>query len=1432
MERKWTEEQKEVIETRDADLLVSAAAGSGKTAVLVERVISTDHEHPADIDRMLVLTFTDAAASEMKEKIAQALRNMLAADPDNAHLRRQSVFLERARISTIHSFCSYVIRNYFHTIDVDPVYRTADDSERALMIRDVLKELFEKKITERDPEFLEFSKSYFIEKNAASKMADMIEKVYSFADAAPWPKVWLQKAAAQWEEGAGLGNSTKEGDTAKPDEKRGVKAPAEVCLDGKQSDERNAELQKEERVFQEPEFIRRKMESARETVADFLSETEELIRISSGSGGPASYLDALNSDIKMYGRILEQRTFDGMKQAFDAGVYQNLSNTRLKGTDPAIRKRVKARRDAIKNRFQNSRQTFFSSGTEAIRREMAYCAPFVRTLCSLTAEFMDLYAAHKRKKGIMDFSDLEHFALNILVKRHEDGTLERTEAADELASSFVTVMTDEYQDSNEVQELILQSVSGGGNGRHNRFMVGDIKQAIYGFRHARPEIFIEKYHSFGQAESGSKRIDLHKNFRSRPAVIDAVNYIFRRIMSEEIGGVTYDDTAALNAGRIPACDTAEQNVERESAAVLIAGGEPAGAAERRACAAERNAGEESSARVLNISREESAGGLAVQNADGIQNPGMNPAAAGKDAGGAPSAAVLDTCDVVICDRKDPDLADERTANKNTEIEAAMTAAHIKRLMKTMRIEDRATHEYRAPRYGDFVILLRSMAGAAETYTRVLLSEGIPVYAAQRTGYFKTVEVMTVLNYLRILDNPRQDIPLAAVLFSPIGSLTANDLALIRADSSEGGFYDACMKYLKDGGNIAVREKLKAFFDVAGKLRGMIPYTPVHTLIREVFDRTGYRSYAAAMPAGEQRAANLDMLVNRAYDYEKTSYHGLFSFIHYIEQMEKSKIDYGEVSLFTEGTDAVAITTIHKSKGLEYPIVFVCGCGRQFKITSFNDPVILHYDLGIGLDAVDVSHHKQKKTFYKSVVREACVRDMYSEEMRLLYVAMTRAREKLVLVGTCPDLTATIGGCAERKGTGGKVQNGVILSGRSYLDWILSALADDRCFLPAYQWAGIPETSVHDDCGRFRLFIESAAGLTLRRVRELASSENAEQALLRVMKEYHGGGGIDALLDEIGRYQYPYEDAVALPAKYTVSEIKRLAAASGEENDGADLAQEIPIVPYVPGFISKEDTTMTAAARGTIFHKALRFLNLKELFSVPVGENAVSRSEKTDALRNGKDHVFRNGRNETPVSGTAGHGRIGASANDGAGQNRKAPPAVDGGERDVMTEGDRESRQSALRSAAVEQIRSLRERGILSAEEAETIPVRKLAAFLGSNLCRRMAEADARGSLSREKEFTMSVPAYVVDPRTLSGEHVLVQGVIDAFFREGDGYVLVDYKTDHVRTPSELAERYAAQLRCYKYAIELATHKKVRERILYSTFLGQEITLRDVEGAEP
>ncbi|MGN0141064.1 MAG: helicase-exonuclease AddAB subunit AddA [Roseburia sp.] len=1244
----WTEEQRQVIDLRKRNILVSAAAGSGKTAVLVERIIGlvTDREHPVDIDRLLIVTFTNAAAAEMRERIGNAIEKELEKNPMDAHLQRQLTLIHNAQITTIDSFCLYVIRNHFHEIDLEPSFRIGDEGELKLLREDVLEKVLRRNYAQGEEAFLSLVDGYATGKNDAA-LRSMILQLYDFSRSYPWPKQWLSGCLA------GYGAADEE----------------EFCR---------------------ADFLKPLTAHIRAVAENLVELSEQAYELTQRPDGPDIYEPAIRSDLEKYRRIASCGSFSELSAAFCGMSYDRLASSRGFSGSTELLEQVKTLREQGKDAVKKICRQYFFGPPSAMLAQMKTAGGMAEELVRLVLEFGDAFDAQKRRKNLVDFYDLEHFALEILVDE-ETGLPKKT--AEEFQKNFAEIMIDEYQDSNYVQETLLRAVSREWQGENNIFMVGDVKQSIYRFRLARPELFMEKYRDYSVEESDRQRIDLHKNFRSRNEVLACTNDIFHKIMKQDLGNVEYDAAAALYPGA-----------------------------------------------VYPDSREENAAGSS-------ERDGADP---------------MFTAEIYLAEESDELLEDTDYPDKKL-LEAKLLATQIKRLMREQKVTDKTTGELRKLRFSDIVILLRSLSGWADAFASVLNDSGIPAHTLSATGYFSATEVQTVLALLRILDNPRQDIPLAAVLKSPIAGFSNEELALLRlydrAESFHGcvlarcrELYDAKAQGM-DGDWGTLEQKLYAFYELYLKLRQLVPDTPIHELIILLLKETGYGDYAAAMPAGDRRRANLEMLVEKAIAYEKTSYKGLFHFVRYIDELQKYDVDFGEADMVSENEDVVRIMSIHKSKGLEFPVVFVCGLGKQFNRQDVRSRMVLHPELGVGLDALDGKRRTKCPTMIKKAIAKQIDLENLGEELRVLYVALTRAREKLILTGGTKDAQklleqAELAASLRKKD-----------APLSYLD-----RADAACYL---DWV-LPALLSYGD--KYRIHVVSAASLVEEELAGRMEEKLGQAECLQQIAETP-----EELVEQLDRrfgMVYPYASDIERKNKYSVSELKHRAmreAFEQEDGESVPLFATEEVVPYVPGFARRREMQQER------------------------------EEENRGALR-----------------GTAVHR--------------------------VM-----ECYRFAAEEAVREQVDGMLEKDLITPEMKELVKLPLVEHFVASELGLRMRAAEKAGRLYREKPFVMGFTeqelcrfGFGEGEQKLSKAEVLqenagsdltlIQGIIDVFWIEEDGIVLLDYKTDRVENEKQLADRYRAQLALYAEALERVYNRgakqmlKVKERLLYSFRLEKVISV--------
>ena len=1092
MGMKFTPEQQRVIELHNSNILVSAAAGSGKTAVLVERIIRMicDGEHPADIDRLLIVTFTNAAAAEMRERIAAGITARLEADPGNEHIQKQSALLHNAQITTIDSFSLFLIRNHFNEIGLDPDFRVADEGEIKLLQQEVLAQLLEDayagQFVPEAPEQFHACVEYFCPGGRESVLEQHILNLSRYAGSFPWPEEWLEE---------------RKNDYAAGDMEALVHS----------------------------DYGRYLTERVNRTVAGCLEKLREVKRLCELPDGPYMYGELTDAEIEQLERLTSCKDLEEQAAKVPAVTFGRLPSKKDDSVDPSKRELAKAIRNSVKDTLSDLSESYFKTPLELAVEQGKACREPLRVLLDLVLEFDRRLLAAKQERHLIDFSDMEHYALQILLKREkveETGNVgtDRAETkyrivpsdvAMEYRQYFQEILIDEYQDSNLVQEYLLSAISGEEEGRYNRFMVGDVKQSIYKFRLARPELFLEKYDTY-QETGDLCRIDLAKNFRSRIQVVDAVNGVFSRIMSREIGGIAYDDKAALYPGAVY---PAQEDPAYGSELLLIRKPEKGDSAED---------------------------GTGEQRPEGTRGP-------------------VDYDNV-------------------RQLEAQVIATRIKQLKGSLQVMEKSTGELRPVRYSDMVILLRTTSGWDDEFKKILEQQGIPVYITSKTGYFGALEVQELLQFLRVLDNPRQDIPLFGVMQSVFGGFTQEEIAQIRS-GGEGHsrkrmtLYEALKEVAQSGRteDTELSQKADTFLQRIDHYRDLTPFTSIRDLLQRILDDHDYLNYVTALPAGSKRRANVEMLLTKASAFEKTSYFGLFHFIRYMEQLEKYDVDYGEADTLDENADVVRIMSIHKSKGLEFPVVFVSGLSKRFNMQDANQSLIVDMDLGVAVDYVDSVRRIKNKTLRRAVLSAKMKEDNLAEELRVLYVALTRAREKLIL-------TAVLDKADEKwelsQMTGQeKLTYLDFCEAGSYIDFLLPIL---------------PQTGI-------TVTILGTEDLAAQEILEQIHMGDRRELLQRVadgdaffMENSEENAGKMSELQERFAYRYPYPGLQKLYTKTTVSELK-IAAMEEKDEAAFHTFEEKEVVPYIPAF-RREQEKVSGAVRGSAFHRVMELLDFTYLFT--------------------------------------------------------------------------------------------------------------------------------------------------------------------------------------------------------------------------------------------
>ena len=1225
---KWTKEQSEVISHRKGNLLVSAAAGSGKTAVLVEHVIDRllDKEHPISLSSVVLMTFTEAAASEMKERIKARLKEAFLENRD-PHIEREIAELPNANISTIDAFCKRLIEENYTSLGIEPNFRIGEKNELALLKEDIVEELLEEEYGKKEESFLSFVDRYSTGKQDKG-IQEIIVKLYYLAVASPFPEKYL-KALSE--------NSS--------------------------SAWKNYLL----------ESIRKRVEEAIETL-------REAILICTEEGGPSEYLATVEED---YQSLLRVKAGAILRRTIEE--IQAISFSRIKNSKAERKEEVKGRRNAVKALVQKWQKNYILIPEEIEKKAETEGKTLLQEAIRLTLLFYTRYQKEKLERNILDFSDLEHFALKLLYTE-KDGVLHFSTLADELAQEYTEILVDEYQDSNMVQEYLVSALSKERFSEGNVFQVGDVKQSIYRFRMARPELFLRKYY-----DESYPKIFLQKNFRSLKGVIDAVNACFFRIMKKELGGIEYDRDSSLFQGR-------EEKEDTDSKTELLL-------LEKEENKPEKKKGEQT--------EEEKA-------------KGKKEGKSGEKRGEAGL-------------EKESDL----------QLECRMIASRVKELHK------------KNIQYKDMVILLRSPKKVAKEMVDIFSEEGIPSFAVSSDGYYSQVEVETILAMLSVIDNPKQDIPLAAVLHSPMFHFTDEELCSLKL--AYGSLTEAlCMsaEAISDGnfcsenlcsGNVCIeniggenqcsekenalqvqlplgRDLWKKWMDFCTKLeryRKLSRNLRVHELLTLLYEETSYYLYASALPMGEKRRANLDQLIEDALQFEKGSFSGLFNFIRYIEKAKQKEYDEGEANIYSEKDDLLRIMSIHQSKGLQFKVVFISSLQKNFNKQDLRESILLDEELGMASPYLDQETRIKYPSLQLSAIKEKMEEENQAEELRLLYVAMTRAEEKLIMTGVVKNLASYM----EKHPVNEDIKIEDIRGAKSYLDFIM--LAFSRSFTE----------SLENPLVKLRTFTREA--LSEKKEEEEGEKFSVRDALYSYLAENHEKTEEEEVWDKDFSYRYDHEESTHLYPKYAVSLLKKQAIeAVKEEGD-------------------KEGET---------------------------GGESEGLSEAEKSRKNGQVHERNTEKREKGLGAKIGDSFHHALALFDYNKGMEQLPAILGEE----------------------------ELSLLNKEQFQT--------FLSSSLGECFKKAFQEKRLFREMHFMRALPFCALFPDRKEEDEVLLQGIVDAFIVEDDGIILVDYKTDRVKSEEELRERYRKQIMLYSDALEAILGKRVKRRVLYSFYLAKEVEI--------
>jgi ATP-dependent helicase/nuclease subunit A len=1083
---KWTKEQEAAIYTSGKDVLVAAAAGSGKTAVLVERIIQKllNKENPVDIDSLLVVTFTNAAAQEMRNRVGTALEEAVAAEPSSIHLKKQLSLLQRASISTLHSFCLDVVKQHAYLLDLDPAFRIANEMEADLLKQEVMEDLFEKWYGAEDIEQEGFFAvvDRFSNDRSDAAVEELILALYHFAIQNPWPDDWLGELATAYE----------------------------IDRDWKESE------------LAWLKIIRREVRSQFAAIKD---EMQLAMDIANEADGPFHYIDAIEQDLAGLQDALDLlHNWDDLQEFMSSSTFVRLSGKKIE-CDERKKEKVKNLRDTYKKRWNKMKDQWFKRNLASHVEDMQEMAPVVKKLTELVKTFKDQFTKVKKEKAIVDFSDLEHYCLALFLdEKATSDKLEPSKVSHYYRDKFSELLIDEYQDTNLVQETLLTLISDQ-SGTGNMFMVGDVKQSVYRFRHAEPKLFIQKYRDFAEAASPAERIDLARNFRSREQVLTGANYIFRQILDQELGEIDYDKNAELIYGN--------------------------------------------------------------KMYDDMPYAKPNP-------------------ELVIIDREAEETAavseDEEDYQdlEKAQLEARVYAEKIKTWIgqkdgNPLQVVDKATGTQRNFQYRDAVILLRAMSNWGPVIVEELKKQGIPVYAELSTGYFEAIEVKVMISFLKVIDNPRQDIPLASVLRSPIVGLNEDELAAVRLAEKGSYFYDAMKKYTKTNRD-ETADKINGFLEKLEEFRFASRQGALSELIWNIYMETGYYDFVGGMPGGRQRQANLRALYDRARTYEETSFRGLFRFLRFIERMEENNDDLGAARALSEQEDVVRIMTIHKSKGLEFPVVILGAMDKQFNLMDLNQQYLLHKEMGFASKYIDPVKRITYPTLFYHALKQEKMRELLSEEMRVLYVALTRAKEKLVMVGNVNSMEDKLKKWERMMDHAEWVLPAHFrMESKTYLDWVGPALIrhKDNSILRREEELISGLNEINLDPSKWKVSIIHGSELSNLDESQKEKHENLRDIIINWKKAPVSDERLDMKVDKRLSFEYASKEATRLRAKQTVTEIKRQREIK-DEYSADQLVQQYkaPIVKR-PNFMQKEKT-ITSAEKGTAMHTVMQHIPMENV----------------------------------------------------------------------------------------------------------------------------------------------------------------------------------------------------------------------------------------------
>ena len=1208
----WTEEQMQCIQPKAGihNILVSAGAGAGKTATLVEKITRGVISGNVGINEILSVTFTRDAAREMKERIISAIEELLRKRPNDSWLKRQLALTETASIMTIDSFCLRIIKDHISETDIDPAFRIADQAELELLADKGMKDYLETCYEEGKPEFISFADAYATGRHDDG-IKDAILSVYRMAVSNPFPNEWIAENRAKLSESV-----------------------------------------------EKQDWMGFLLNDIRLQVLAIQSNLTAALAICNESDGPYPYIQTVEGDLEQVKDLLEKKDYSSLSERLGNLTFGRMSPKKDAGIHPGKKEMVSGIRNASKKTMQDLQKKFVFKGVD-LQSDLDAMRPHMLMLLELTEGFMSAYAEAKKTANVVDFTDIEHVALELLLDKD---TKKETELADSVAQSFKEVYVDEYQDVNFLQETILKCVSGERFGKPNLFMVGDVKQSIYKFRLARPELFLEKYESYEENElAKSQKVELRKNFRSRKEVINTINFFFEQLMTTSLGNLDYDEKTALNPGAVY-----PNGVDVKKTGLYL----------------------------IDTNTEES---------------------------------------------EFPDLSMDEKAIKGRQMEAMLIADLIKNTVDREAVYDKETGKYRVATYRDIVVLTRTFTGWAEDIQQILDTEGIPAYADKTEGFFDTVEVQAVLSMLQVADNPMQDIPLAASMMQVWGFTEEEMTDLVafcksRIEITGNRLYQNIMFYIQEGLDPILIQKLENFMAYVKKINTECHDYSIFDLLNMIYLDTGYYSKVTSLPTGEIKKANLEMLLVEAEKFSErdTSAGSVFQFIRYVDMLRKYERESSAASVNDQ--NAVRITTIHKSKGLEFPIVILAGIGKKFNQQDTRKTILVHQDLGIVSDIMDPETRTKKLTLAKKTIARKIQIETLEEELRILYVAMTRAKERLIMIGSDKDIVKRLQKCAaitSRKERSLPYME--LTQATSYMDWIFLALARNEAFASYLENNGIVPDSTNpffNKNANIEVFSVNVATLLKGQHEDLESEILDKQTVEETVK--------NATSTIKSNASYAYIETAKLAPKALPEDL--LSNESKKPKKKGTEPEEKKRELVLPKFLRKDE--LTGAEKGTGYHRIMQTLDFKKCGS-------------EDGIKN--------------------------------------------------------------------ELTRLIAENILNPEEAKALDMNLIYRFFASDLGKSMIAAD---SIKKEVYYMEAIPAKLVNEK-VENETVIMQGVIDAYFETPEGYVLVDYKSEHVAKGKErfAVKKHIPQINRYRNVLEKNSGKPVKTAYVVFLQTGKAIEVK-------